>query len=904
MNEEVSTITIKKVKVPDNCPKSTACSVLSYETREKLKDPSEIDAWNANYPTTKNSVVFTGIDIHDDTGKGKVLIIVDFDRVKNNADQQKFDFFCIQILKTLNIPKEELYVVQTGSGGYHAYFYVQPSYKKIGGKKYKILNPQIKQEYFIDGIDILGEGQLAFGDGSDFTGYAPGHTQPYEKISNASLPPTLSQEKLNKMLVVIDTISRSTTSVEYLYKITEDFDSEGSVDSLKMRLAFRWILNGKIQVSNEQFEHLQGGRGGAKFRIWAAFWGEVYSKNPEISEYSVQEIINILQETQNDFSLKETKSNLKSLQHKKTKMTSISQPTYTKYFKPWLEDLKKYKKDNKDNDKNWKDVDYDNDDYGGDDDDGSAWIVDISTGLIEGEYRVGFLVENKEFFYYTGKTYKLDSNFVCSLILDSLIEYSRKPNTQNQNQILNYIRAKNYKHVWEFDANLDLIVFDNGIYNVETKELTPHQPSVLSLKILPYNYNPNIKMLPDLTLKFLRTLDFSDEEITRLLQVSKLIVERKLQRLKYFVVAWGVTNSGKTLWGEKLARLIGKQNEDWALMRLEKFGERFALQQLPGIYFTILDDVGVEALNSKAYSMLKTLTSGGSVEFEEKHVKARTETVKAAVYCSCNQLFRLPVQEEYKTLVARAFIFHFKKSHPKNATFSKMFLENVEDNGELYSYLLNLPDVDTENISNLPLDEISLYPNPALYWIRNSNPIELICSQHLKYNPANKVELDSMLFVLQKIAIQMGLNIDMSSQWGIQTIKAYCRRELSAIIPRSIRNENNQYETWIYYVECPNARNDPISILDSTTNYIPPPTTVQQQTQPQQQQQQQPQQPQQQQTQQQQQQQTAFPGSQENEISYTHYPSLPRTSKKNTPDVEMTHDNDHDELTDEDFDIV
>ena len=93
--------------------------------------------------------------------------------------------------------------------------------------------------------------------------------------------------------------------------------------------------------------------------------------------------------------------------------------------------------------------------------------------------------DNGEIYYFDGKIYipgqewRIKQN--CQLIDPRL-------STHQKQEIINWIKDATYFDRSEFDSNPDIIVVDNGLLNIHTRDLRPFTPDHLSLIELTMEY--------------------------------------------------------------------------------------------------------------------------------------------------------------------------------------------------------------------------------------------------------------------------------------------------------------------------------------------------------------------------------------------------------------------------------
>lgn len=114
----------------------------------------------------------------------------------------------------------------------------------------------------------------------------------------------------------------------------------------------------------------------------------------------------------------------------------------------------------------------------------------------------------------------------------------------------------------DFNADESLINFANGLLDIRTGELKPHDPAVLSTVQLPLDYDPNAGTETPCFDNLIGHLSSGDEEVRKmLLQICALAISNiNISQLKMFLLIYGARDSGKSVLFSLLSRLLGAEN--------------------------------------------------------------------------------------------------------------------------------------------------------------------------------------------------------------------------------------------------------------------------------------------------------------------------------------------------------
>ncbi len=199
------------------------------------------------------------------------------------------------------------------------------------------------------------------------------------------------------------------------------------------------------------------------------------------------------------------------------------------------------------------------------------------------------------------------------------------------NEVLGHVQRRTYTKPDIFDPDPYILNLENGLFNVDTGELKPHNPDYSSLAKLPVKYDPTADC-PRWKQFLNRTLHPDDLKAVQEFIGSLLWKAYPTQR------AWlqvGEGANGKDALDRVLATLLGPGNvAHRSLQELEN--NRFAKAELYGKLADIYSDLPDAAL--KTTGTFKTLTGEGSLAAERKFQNAFTFNNHAKLIFSCNKI--------------------------------------------------------------------------------------------------------------------------------------------------------------------------------------------------------------------------------------------------------------------------
>lgn len=188
-----------------------------------------------------------------------------------------------------------------------------------------------------------------------------------------------------------------------------------------------------------------------------------------------------------------------------------------------------------------------------------------------------------------------------------------------------------------FNADTNIINFQNGILHLDTIELTPHSPDILSTIQIPCNWNTGgeIPACPIFD-SYLNTLANGDEEIVRFLwqYIGATISNIPGHVTKSALFLYGAGNTGKSQFLELLSRLVGKGN--FASIELKKLEERFGAFSI--LHKRLAGSPDMSFAKVAEMQIFKKLTGGDDIDFEQKGKDTITDKYRGMLLFCCNDL--------------------------------------------------------------------------------------------------------------------------------------------------------------------------------------------------------------------------------------------------------------------------
>lgn len=189
-----------------------------------------------------------------------------------------------------------------------------------------------------------------------------------------------------------------------------------------------------------------------------------------------------------------------------------------------------------------------------------------------------------------------------------------------------------------------LIPCNNGIFNLETKELEPFTPdyyftSKIATDYVDYSDEPVPTVEDWNVVEWLKSLANYDEEIELLLwQVINDSLNANHTRKKVLWLYSKKGSTGKGTYQEFISSIVGKENV--AILKLPQFEQRFNIGQLEGKVCVIGDDVPANAYVEDS-STFQSVVTGDPVFVEHKHQNGYHSNFYTTVIQSSNGLPRI-----------------------------------------------------------------------------------------------------------------------------------------------------------------------------------------------------------------------------------------------------------------------
>jgi len=267
----------------------------------------------------------------------------------------------------------------------------------------------------------------------------------------------------------------------------------------------------------------------------------------------------------------------------------------------------------------------------------------------------------KTYWQYQGKIWKqVDDLAINQQIQDVVWNYNDDLCSDRiLNNVSTQIKNNVFKDQNEIILNNDknLICFENGVYDIENKQLKKHSPKYYQTFMLPYNFD-SLKKCPK-WMNFLKELEFSDSNTILRLQEwfgYCLVPHAHLDKCLYLK---GEGDNGKSVFIDTLVYMIGKENMA-AIEPVDLF-KPFELQGLFGKLINVCADIVTDKVLSQSF---KKIVSGDDVDANVKYKNNIKFKPFAKHIFSANNY--IPTKDRSHGFFRRFDIIDFKKVFPKS----------------------------------------------------------------------------------------------------------------------------------------------------------------------------------------------------------------------------------------------
>lgn len=258
------------------------------------------------------------------------------------------------------------------------------------------------------------------------------------------------------------------------------------------------------------------------------------------------------------------------------------------------------------------------------------------------------------------------------------LKHIPKATTKYVNEVLAYIRA--YTHITRESIEEDqgnYINLANGLFNLDTWKLEPHNPKIKTIRQNPVYYNEAAEC-PQIN-KFLKDV-VAEPDINLLCEIAGYCLTTDCSFQKAFML-YGVGSNGKSVFLALLESLIGKENTSAESLQKLEF-DKYRTAKLYGKLVNICGDIPDTKMHKS--EVFKKLTSGlDLIDGENKYQDSFVFRNTAKLVFSANVL---PEGKKDKAYYRRWHLIQFPNNF-EGKNDDKDLIKKLQDPEELSGFL-------------------------------------------------------------------------------------------------------------------------------------------------------------------------------------------------------------------------
>jgi P4 family phage/plasmid primase-like protien len=237
--------------------------------------------------------------------------------------------------------------------------------------------------------------------------------------------------------------------------------------------------------------------------------------------------------------------------------------------------------------------------------------------------------DNQEIMIYNGSFYETNAEYH----IESRINYYCDSLTSNRikSEVIGFIKSNGYIYREKMDQPLVLLNFKNGIVNMLTGELMPHDKRYTFQFEIPVEYNDKAECI--LWKKFIEDTLYQDD-VPFIQEVCGYLLHRRYT-WALLVILLGHGRNGKTTFLNILSKLLGEQNTEHIPLQTIAH-ERFAKAKLYQKHANLCSELGAREI--KDTGTLKQLTGEDMIFARELYQNGFNFRNFAKLIFSCNLL--------------------------------------------------------------------------------------------------------------------------------------------------------------------------------------------------------------------------------------------------------------------------
>jgi len=339
------------------------------------------------------------------------------------------------------------------------------------------------------------------------------------------------------------------------------------------------------------------------------------------------------------------------------------------------------------------------------------------------------------FWWFDGAAWMLGAEEVIEKDLTEVLsnQTNIKPTSTLLDQVIRIIGSKNWVTETQLkEPPLNLINLKNGVLDIETGQLHPHDPQLWFTSVIDVQFDPNAKC-PNFT-RFLSEILPPESHPTIEELFGYTLYRSNYARRAFMFVGQG--NNGKSLLLDILTRWIGEENVSNKSLQDLEFN-RFSVARLLGKHVNVSADLPQTPLGKS--EVFRALTGGDFLEAERKHRDSFSFQPYAKLIFSTNKL--PPVRDDevdafFKRWVILEFPYRFEDDPAKRKEILDSCTTEEEKSGILNWALEGLRRLlQTGKFTADEGDSAKIRDR----WMRETNPAYDFLTTHVERDPTGAI---------------------------------------------------------------------------------------------------------------------------------------------------------------------
>jgi len=329
--------------------------------------------------------------------------------------------------------------------------------------------------------------------------------------------------------------------------------------------------------------------------------------------------------------------------------------------------------------------------------------------------------------------WKPDGEAIINKIVETQLGYIAS--TRAISEVIDHIKRYNYLDPDKLNVNKPFINLKNGVLDLETGQLLPHDPEFYFKNYVNVKYNPELNIPKKIIDFLLDRADGNDEKFIDLLEALAFPLLPDY-RIHVAIMLVGETHRGKTTYLILLQRIYGKENASYlTIQQISKASEEhpFILTSLIDKMINIADDLPERPITD--VGLFKQLTGESPILAEKKFGGTISFVNRAKMFFSANKIPE--VYENTDAFFSRWLIIEFNKPIQNE---KPNFVNELTSEDELSNILPLLEWIARNKLMKNTKFTFQKTPeeNAELY-AKHSNSAKLYCEKRLNVKPEGKI---------------------------------------------------------------------------------------------------------------------------------------------------------------------